>query len=90
MRMQAYNQKDGKYLYRKMQKRRLEANKKGNAFLIIILIALFLFVTSTQKIEINENQIKTATPSTCGMINKAYDPINKICIQNAQNTTKTT
>lgn len=65
-------------------------NKKGNTFLILIIILiLFLYITSTQKVIVNDKQISTATQSTCSLIGKGYDVINKICIENTQYVNKT-
>lgn len=61
-------------------------NKKGNTTLtIIIIVLILLWITSTQKIEVNNTQISTATPQSCALIQKSYDSVNKVCI-NANQT----
>jgi len=64
-------------------------NKKGNIALYIIIILVVLLIASTQKISINEKQVKVATPTTCNLIGKGYDPITHICIK-VQNVSQTT
>ena len=65
-------------------------HKKGlSAFWIIIIIIIVLLVTSTQKIAINNKQIATASVASCGLINKGYDPMNRICLTNENNQTIT-
>ena len=68
---------------------KLFKGKKGNAIIIIAVIIALLFILSTQKVVVNETQLKTATPTTCGLIGMAYDEINKVCVQKGQNATKT-
>lgn len=59
--------------------------KKGNAILIgFIVLLLLIYITSTQKVEINSNQISTATQQSCALIKKSYDPLNKICTNGNQ------
>lgn len=69
----------------------MENNKKGNlAITILIIIVALIFISSLQKVEINDKQIKTATPSTCSLINKHYDPILHICIGTIKNDSQIT
>lgn len=66
-------------------------NKKGvsGTVWIIIGIVVFLLITSTQKITINDNQIKTASPSSCGLLKRDYDPIKRICFTPNEQINKT-
>jgi len=60
-------------------------NKKGNAFIYIIILLIVLLIASTQKIEVNEKQAKVATPTSCGLIGRNYDPIVHICVGDIKN-----
>ena len=60
-------------------------NKQGmSGFWIVAIVIIILLITSTQKIAINNKQIATASQASCGLINKAYDPINRVCMLNKQ------
>lgn len=48
--------------------------------IVVIVIFILLLIASTQKIEVNEKQVKVATPATCELIGRGYDPIAHICI----------
>ena len=59
----------------------MKLGKKGNGMVIgIIIILLLIFVTSNARVEFNDKQIKTATETSCSLIKKVYDPVNKICV----------
>ena len=64
--------------------------KKGiSGFWIIFIIVIVLLVTSTQKIAINDKQIATASVTSCGLINQAYDSVNRVCMKDENNQTIT-
>jgi len=64
-------------------------NKKGNIAVYIIIILIVLLIASTQKIQVNDKQVKVATPTTCGLIGRNYDPIAHICIGELKNASQT-
>lgn len=67
-------------------------NKKSasSGFWVFIAIVIFLLVTSTQKITVNDKQIATANSASCGLLKKVYDPVRRVCVmgENAQNINK--
>ena len=64
------------------KERKRQIGKRGMSGTAVIIFILFLivFVTSTQKVEINDKQINTATPTSCKLIKEAYDPMQKLCV----------
>ena len=63
--------------------------KALSGFWIIVIIIIALLVTSTQKIAINDKQIATASVTSCGLINQAYDSVNRVCMKDENNQTIT-
>lgn len=59
--------------------------KKGNIFWIVVAVIFLLWLTTTQKVIVNDKQYSSATPSSCALISKDYDPLNKICVKRTQN-----
>lgn len=75
----------------KERKRQIGKRGMSGTAVIILILIILVFVTSTQKVEINDKKINTATPTSCKLIKEVYDPMQKICVpagQQLQNSTK--
>lgn len=59
---------------------KLLKHKKGNTIMWFIILLIMLYAISTQKVEINSKQITVASEQSCKLLNKIYDPVNKICL----------
>ena len=72
------------------KERKGKVSKKAQSGMVIgvIILIVFIFLTSTQRVELNNKQISTATVASCNLIGKTYDSVNRICAgQNVQNQT---
>lgn len=67
-------------------------NKKAISGVVwVVIFILVILFTSTQKVSINDTQIKTASQVSCKLINQDFDEANKVCIPKGtqQNVTPT-
>lgn len=64
-----------------LKQSRLIKNKRAvSGFTVFIIVVLLIYILSTQKVVVNDKQLTTASISSCSLIKKAYDPVNKVCI----------
>lgn len=60
---------------------KVQNNRKAmSGVMWVVIVILLILFTSTQKVIINETQIKTATQVSCKLINQDFDALNKVCI----------